>query len=82
MYTITFAILHLIFLGKYILAGVIDDEPAWVIKDAEKVANRVEQVDKDNKDKKLIEYMSSYFSDIDLLFEVLRLQHPDLNKSG
>jgi len=82
MYIITFIALHIIFLIKYILAGVIDDEPAWVSQDAEKVANRVEQVDKDNKDKKLIEYMSSYFSDVDLLFEVLKLQHKDLNKSG
>ena len=30
MYMIAFGALHLLFLGKFILAEVIDDEPAWV----------------------------------------------------
>ena len=42
MYTIAFATLHLLFLAKYILAEVIDDEPEWIAEDRELVQNRVD----------------------------------------
>lgn len=48
MYILAFTALHFIFLVKYILAEVIEDEPAWVSEDQEQMVNRVEQVDKDN----------------------------------
>ncbi len=72
MYLLAFGALHFIFLLKYILAEVIEDEPAWVQEDLERVSNRVEQVEKDNQDKKLLERLSDHYTDLDLLFEVLR----------
>ena len=81
MYILAFFTLHFIFFVKFILAEVIDDEPSWVKEDAERVENRVDQVLKDNKDKKLIEYLSNHYSEYDLLFEVLKKQHKDLEQS-
>lgn len=78
MYILAFSTMHFIFVVKFVLAEIIDDEPAWIGEDAENVANRVDQVEKDNRDKKLIEYLSKHFSEVDLLFEVLKKQHKDL----
>ena len=61
MYIIGFATLHIIFLVKYVLAEVIEDEPAWIDDDRQAVENRVEQVMSDNQDKKLLEYISGYY---------------------
>ena len=47
MYIVAFGALHLLFLGKFILAEVIDDEPAWVTQDSQMIKNRVEQVRQD-----------------------------------
>ena len=44
--------------------------------------NRVDQVCNDNQDKKLWEYLSDHYSELDLLFEVLKNQHKDLSKSA
>ena len=82
MYLIAFAVMHFIFIVKFFLAEIIEDEPAWVTEDAENVANRVSQVSKDNKDKKLIEYLSKHYSEVDLLFTVLKKQHKDLLMSS
>ena len=42
MYTIAFATLHLLFLAKYVLAELIDDEPGWIAEDRDLVQNRVD----------------------------------------
>ena len=74
--------LHFIFLVKYVLAEIIEDEPDWIQKDSERMQNRVEQVEKDNQDKKLLERLSDHYSELDLLFEVLKKQHKELTKSA
>ena len=42
MYLLAFMALHAIFVIKYILAEIIEDEPAWVREDSEMSENRVE----------------------------------------
>lgn len=82
MYVIAFGTLHFIFILKYILAELIEDEPEWIRVDKESMENRVAQVENDNQDKKLYERLSKHYSEMDLLFEVLSHVHSDLSKSG
>ena len=79
---IAFGALHLLFFMKYILAEVIDDEPAWVAEDKASMKNRVLQVRQDTNDKKLWERLSMQYTDLDLLFEVLTTMHADMARSG
>lgn len=81
MYIIGFATLHFLFLTKYILAEVIEDEPAWVGEDRDMIESRVEQVMRDNQDKKLWEYISKHYEADVLLSEVMEHQHKDQRKA-
>ena len=72
MYMLAFGVLHGLFLGKYILAEVIEDEPEWVTEDKKMIQHRVDQVRQDTEDKKLWERLSDHYTELDLLFEVLQ----------
>jgi hypothetical protein len=72
MYMLAFGALHCIFLLKYFLAEIIEDEPGWITEDREMQVNRIQQVQTDNEDKKLWERMSEHYGPMDLLFECLR----------
>ena len=74
-YIIAFVAMHLIFGLKYVLSVVIQDEPDWVVEDEENVTNRTAQVEEDNADKKLMQRLDPHFTSLDLLFEVLNMQH-------
>ena len=71
MYILAFVVMHFVFALKYLLSLVIEDEPSWVVEDAETVQNRVNQIEEDNQDKKLMQRIDSHFQPLDLLFQVL-----------
>ena len=44
MYLIAFGTLHCIFLLKYVLGELIEDEPGWITEDREMQVNRIDQI--------------------------------------
>lgn len=82
MYYIAFGMLHVIMLLKYVMQELIEDEPEWVTVDRAQTKGRVEQVERDNNDKKLIERMSKHYTKMDMLFDLLQMQHQNLEQSS
>lgn len=82
MFYVAFGFLHVIMMTKYVLQEIIEDEPEWVVEDRENTEQRVKQVLEDNKDKKLIERMQDHYTKTDVLFEVLDMQHSNLEYSS
>lgn len=81
LYIYAFLAMHAIFLLKYVMGILIDDVPGWITEDMENEKNRLEQVNRDNQDLKLLERLERY-DPLDLLFEVLKKQHPKEDLSG
>lgn len=82
MYLLAFLALHAIFLIKFLLQEVIEDEPSWIGDQREIEENRRKQVELDNQDKKLWQRLSEQYTETDLLQEILDLTHPDMYKSA
>ena len=81
MYLVTFLALHLIFLLRFVLKEMISDEPSWIAQQRKTEKNRVAQNKRDNQDKKLMQRIMEH-DDLDLLFDLLRMTHPQVEKSA
>lgn len=67
VYYLAFGILHATFLLKYIVQGLIPDEPRWIQRDRENSKKRVELAHIDNARRKYREHLSDEFSEVNHL---------------